>query len=588
MSDTASLIVEFKSTGVNAVKQEASELKQSVSKSAKESAAVFTEAYRDRDRLAAEWLQRLKEREAAAVVMQKQAGQSARAEIAKTREIQKAAAAAELAEAQKIAEARKAIQRDIVEGARRASREEAAARADASGGDKGLRVALGAVAGQGLSIGGIASVNPMAAGAVAAAYAVKNVTSDLVAQATVWEKFKVALTDIEGSAQKATDATDALYELAKRPGISLKEAEQTYLQFRALEMEGTKAQKVIAAISNAVALSGGGSEEFGRVNLQITQMLSKGKVLEEDLRVMRNSMPRLTTVMREAFGTTTAEGIRNAGINAEQFLDKIVERFEKLPQATQTLESAQENAATAMSRLKAALVPDAAVKSGIESWTALLEGLTEKVTVLTHPVATTSSIWEEFKNTLAKADGISQSDLATAKVGAAKYGTETTEVSAIDDYLADPANGFKRVNAPPKAWIGMSAYDILNISENEADRAESFADYKATQQNKPTAPKEESKEESKELKAIELENAKLIAQLSSMNEYEKQRLVIIAEYGVKVEQAETDKEKAGLTEQKRLQLAVLAKKYKEEEAKAVASTKAETEKLILQQSTKRR
>ncbi|MBL0320263.1 MAG: tape measure protein [Alphaproteobacteria bacterium] len=245
--------------------------------------------------------------------------------------------------------------------------------------NRGFRVGVGAVAGQGFSVGGIASVNPYAAAGLAAAYAVKNVATDLVAEATVWEKFKVALTDIEGSAVKAAQATDDLYELAKRPGIGLKEAEQTYIQFRALNMEGAKAQKVIAAVSNAVALSGGGATEFQRVNYQITQMLSKGKVLEEDLRIMRNSLPRLTVAMRDAFGTTTAEGIRKAGVNAEQFLDRIVTQFEKLPKASQTLESATENAETAWSRLKASLVDTDKVKGSIEVWTSFLETLTDVV-----------------------------------------------------------------------------------------------------------------------------------------------------------------------------------------------------------------
>lgn len=283
-----------------------------------------------------------------------------------------------------ITEVRKAASLEIIERKKAAAEAIAIERGKAASiaresakANQQTRVGLGFMAGQGVSVGGLASVSMGTAAAVATAYAVKNVTSDLVQEAAKWEKMAIALGDIEGSGERANKVIADLYELAKRPGIGLKEAEQTYIQFRALNMEGEKAQRVIKAVSNAVALSGGGATEFERVNYQITQMLSKGKVLEEDLRIMRNSLPRLTTAMREAFGTTTAEGIRNSGVNAEQFLAGIVAQFEKLPTASQTLESELENAATAMSKFKAAFVDTEAVKNWLGVATKIIEKLTK-------------------------------------------------------------------------------------------------------------------------------------------------------------------------------------------------------------------
>ncbi|MBL0320196.1 MAG: hypothetical protein IPP74_13050 [Alphaproteobacteria bacterium] len=134
---------------------------------------------------------------------------------------------------------------------------------------------------------------------------------------------------------------------------------------------------------------------------------------------MRNSLPRLTVAMRDAFGTTTAEGIRKAGVNAEEFLAKIVTQFEKLPQASQTLESAQENAATAMSRLKAALVPDSAVKSGIETWTSVLETLTDAINGVKDAASSSGGIIGNSMDNLDNAELIKR---------AAKYGIDTKSV----------------------------------------------------------------------------------------------------------------------------------------------------------------
>jgi len=596
---TARLNIEMRSVNFDRTLKDADVVKQRVAgmfrdtyKSAKESAQVFEE---DQRQLHAAWMRRLKEREAAEKVQQKQAGLSARSEIEKTRarerqlEVEKRSAyklsvATQLvqikaAAAEELAVKKAALSQELV-AARAAAKERALLNRQAAGGQgaaTGTRVVLGAVAGQGFSVGGIASVNPIAASAVAAAYMVKNVTQDLVGEATKWEKFKVALTDIEGSAIKADVALNNLYQIAKQPGIGLLQAQQTYVQYRALNVEGAKAEKTIKAIANAVALSGGGATEFERVNYQIVQMLSKGKVLEEDLRIMRNSMPRLTVAMREAFGTTTAEGIRNAGVNAEQFLAGIVAQFEKLPKASQTLESAQENAATAMSKLKAELVPDAAVKAGIENWTSLLEKLTEAAKAVKHPVDTVKAAFDDFSATMEKAGGISAKDLATAKAGEAKYGaSNTSNMSEIDAYLNDPKNGFIRVNKSPTANTqGLSAYDILNISANEGDRAASLKAYNESL----LAGKSKIVEADA---AILLENQKLAIALSNANEYEKQRRTVAVEYAAKIKEANIDEDRIALAKQRGLQLALINKKQREEEAKLVSNLAVETDKMRIQ------
>lgn len=605
--ETASLIIALKSIGADAVRRELSETATYAAKSAKESAAVFLQAYKDRNANALHWynvetdrlrdLNTVRQRDLDAFKVQeaqkqealrktaalakdtamgqrdaqvvaynkvmaardtgmgprdshvdvwkavqaekvrlaKEAASLERRELATTRALEKKATADRKQEARE-------VERERVRAAREAARQE---RASAASSSKRFKVGIGAVAGQGFSVGGIASVNPYAAAGVAAAYMVKNVATDLVREATVWEKFKVALTDIEGSAAKAKETTNDLYELAKRPGIGLKEAEQTYIQFRALSMEGEKAQKVIKAVSNAVALSGGGAVEFQRVNYQITQMLSKGKVLEEDLRIMRNSLPRLTVAMREAFGTTTAEGIRKAGYNAEEFLAGIVAQFEKLPKASQTLESATENAATAWSRFKASLVPDAAVKSSIELWTGFLDKMTAGVNTLTSGnLGTTLKdqiVSQAVKNNPAMAKAVAK---------------------ARDEY-------------------GFSAEDIGGMYTGKSTSFnQSGASFAAYQQSLVAAKKEAVKADA----AILLENQKLTISLSNNSEYEKQRLVLAAEYAYKIAEATIEEDKAALAKQRGLQFAILAKKQREEEIAALRAIVAETDKLVIQNS----
>lgn len=268
------------------------------------------------------------------------------------------------------------------------------------GGVSSSTVSVGGLQGVGLSLSAVTNGLYLLRSALSA-------VADEMNNAAKWEKLQVALTDIEGSAGIAKRSMEQLYELAKRPGIGLEEAQQTYLQFRALGIEGDKATRMIKAFSNAVALSGGGATEFQRINYQLTQMLSKGKVLEEDLRIMRNSMPRLTVLMKDAFGASTAAGIREAGINAEQFVAGIVREMEKLPTATQTLQSRIENAGTAWSRFRASFIDTDAFGKATDALTDILEKLTE---LPKNPITLTVQLVKEGTSNLLQEAGLRDSD----------------------------------------------------------------------------------------------------------------------------------------------------------------------------------
>lgn len=203
-----------------------------------------------------------------------------------------------------------------------------------------------------------------------------SVGSDLVRETAKWEAYSVALRDIEGSAYGAKNAQQDLYELAKAPGIGFAEAQKTYIQLRAVNIEGEKAKRIIKDVANTVALSGGSSVEFERVNRQLVQMLANGRVLESDLKWMKEAMPRLATVMQDTFGTTSAEGIRKLGLNSEEFLNGILRGMEKLPAATRTLTSEIENAETAWSQFKASFADADFWKGTLRGVTSVLETMT--------------------------------------------------------------------------------------------------------------------------------------------------------------------------------------------------------------------
>lgn len=201
------------------------------------------------------------------------------------------------------------------------------------------------------------------------------VVSSFVLDAAKWEAMTLALENMEGGAANAAGAIARLYEIAKAPGIDLETAQHAYLKLRAVSIQGSEAERIIKAFSNTVARGGGGSVQLGRVIEQFTQMRAENRVLQQDLKFMKNSMPELASLMQKAFGTTTAEGIRKLGLNAKQFTEGILAEMEKLPKAQQTLTSEIENTGVAWSRLKAAFVDTDYVKSKLQSLTKTLEAL---------------------------------------------------------------------------------------------------------------------------------------------------------------------------------------------------------------------
>lgn len=206
------------------------------------------------------------------------------------------------------------------------------------------------------------------------------VIASFVEDAAKWEQIQMGLNNIEGSATAGAKALEHLYIIAKAPGIDLETASNAYLKLRSVKMEGTEAERVIKAFSNTVARGGGGSVQFQRVLEQLTQMLATGKVLQADLKFMKNSMPELASLMDKAFGTTTAEGIRNMGVNSQEFLDGILKQMELLPKAHQTLRSEMENTGVAWSRLKAAFVDTEWTKKFLQQVTSTFEHVTNLMT----------------------------------------------------------------------------------------------------------------------------------------------------------------------------------------------------------------
>ena len=145
------------------------------------------------------------------------------------------------------------------------------------------------------------------------------------------EGFRNSLTALYGDAQVAEGVLNDLREAAQLPGITFQSAVQGAIRLKTVGVEGDRATAVIKEFGNAAALAGAGADEVGRSLVGFTQILSRGKISQEELNQILENVPLIGNSIREAFGSIDAEVIRDqldaAGQGVQDFADILVNQL---------------------------------------------------------------------------------------------------------------------------------------------------------------------------------------------------------------------------------------------------------------------
>jgi tape measure domain-containing protein len=157
------------------------------------------------------------------------------------------------------------------------------------------------------------------------------------------EKLQNGLIAIMGSSEGAAVELEKLRKVAENPGLALPEVVKASASLQSVGMSADAARETITQFGNAVARAGGGAEQFNGVTLALSQISAVGKVTQEDLNQIKERLPEFARVMKEEFGTVTAEGIRAIGVNSEEFITRSVSALSKLERANGGLGNAFDN-----------------------------------------------------------------------------------------------------------------------------------------------------------------------------------------------------------------------------------------------------
>lgn len=188
------------------------------------------------------------------------------------------------------------------------------------------------------------------------------------------------------SAAEADKEVQALRKAALAPGLDFEQAVKASIRLQGVEYSAEAARKTIEQVANAVTMTGGTAQNLESVTVQMSQMISKGKVLAQDLRIIQENMPVISKLMKQAFGTSNADDLQKAGITGREFVDKITAQMEKLPRVSGGISNAIVNAGSAVKNFLATVgieinrVFDLGAKS--EQLSTILGGVAERFKAL--------------------------------------------------------------------------------------------------------------------------------------------------------------------------------------------------------------
>lgn len=157
------------------------------------------------------------------------------------------------------------------------------------------------------------------------------------------QSLKNGLTAVTGSAEQAAIQFVRLQKLAKLPGLGLPEVAKGSINLQTIGFSAEKAENAMGAFGNAVATVGKGRVEFERAIYGLQQLANTDFPLGEDLNILKDAIPQITPLLKEAFGSSRSDELKDLGITSAQVVDTIINGLNKLPAVTGGINGAFEN-----------------------------------------------------------------------------------------------------------------------------------------------------------------------------------------------------------------------------------------------------
>ena len=145
-----------------------------------------------------------------------------------------------------------------------------------------------------------------------------------------FDRMEKALQAVAGSAKAGSDQFDRLFKIVNDPKttLDLKGSATAAIQLQAVGQSARQTENLLRQLGIAATVSGSSADDVGEVGRQLAQAAAKGNILQQELRIILERIPALAAVIKDEFGTVTAEGLREAGVSADDFLARLTGAIE--------------------------------------------------------------------------------------------------------------------------------------------------------------------------------------------------------------------------------------------------------------------
>ena len=285
------------------------------------------------------------------------------------------------------------------------------------------------------------------------------------------ESLTLALQSQLGSAEKAGAELEKLQKIAENPGLGLEQAVGASIRLQGVGIAANDAREIIKQLGNAIASTGGTAQEFDNVTRQFTQMISKGRVLQEDISVISESMPNIAQLMQKAFGTQSVEGIRNMGIGAKEFVSGITAAAAELPRVKSGIKNNIENA---MDAVKIALgkvglaINDAFdIKGGLEKFAKFITDAAAAFDSLNSATKTAIAYFGAFLIAIGPIAKVLSSIQLVSSLVVSGWGSLVKGMGALVTWAGQVRTAFLALSLSMQAFIGIGIIVAVTALANE-------------------------------------------------------------------------------------------------------------------------
>lgn len=281
-----------------------------------------------------------------------------------------------------------------------------------------------------------------------------------------FDKLEKGLQVFSSSAEEAEKQMQALNQvvLDSRTTIGFQDAVQGSLRLQSIGFSADQAREALRQLAIATTASGKSSEDLGEVTNQLSQIIGRGQVLQQDIRVILDRLPILSKIFKETFGGVNAEAIRNSTKNVGDFAAKLFTAI----QQSEELQKVQGSAAKSVETFKES-TQLAAAALGESIFNSLK--LDEVLNLLSQGI---NRLVEGFQNLSPE----TQRTIATFGVLAVTVGPLLIGIGALAKTLPLLVTGFTALGAPGLAAVavfGGLLFAVQDLTDEFGNISDAFA-----------------------------------------------------------------------------------------------------------------